>query len=100
MSGSSSKGGSGSGGVEVDDGAYAGADDDAATGGATVGRRGFRRRMRINTTPTAAMTARITMRPPTANGPSPIPPGTFTAVTWRTAVAELPASSYATTVSV
>src|SRR2546428_13413082 len=105
MSGSSSNGGSGSGGIGAggvgpgvgsDGGAYTG----AVTEGAADGRRGFRRRMRINSTPIAAITAKITISPPTAKGPSPRPPGTFTAGTGRTEDPEFPPASYAGTVSV
>src|SRR5206468_6453570 len=89
-SGSSSKGGSGSGeigaggvgaGAGSDGGSIGAAATGGTNGGATDGRRGFRRKTRISRTPIAAITARITISPPTAKGSSPRPPGTFTAVT-------------------
>src|SRR2546427_5671997 len=74
MSGNSSNGGSdsgeiGAGGVDAGAGSDGGAIVGAATGGASEGRRGFRRKMTINRTPIAAITARITISPPTAKGP-------------------------------
>src|SRR5256885_12163064 len=98
MSGNTSNGGSGSGeigagGVDAGAGSDGGAIVGAATGGASEGRRGFRRKMTISRTPIAAITARITISPPTPNGTRP--PGTFTAVTPRTEDPEVPAASEA-----
>src|SRR3989442_14293325 len=101
MSGNTSNGGSGSGeigagGVDAGAGSDGGAVVGAATGGASEGRRGFRRKMTINRTPIAAITARIPDSPPTAKGPGPRPPRAFPAASRPTQTAEVPAAAAAT----